>query len=40
MGLTMEETFILTYICIILISIPLGFFTYWIFEKDNKKKEK
>lgn len=35
--LTMEEIFIVTYIIILLIGIPLGFFIYWVFEKDNKK---
>lgn len=33
--LTMEETFISTYIIAILIGIPLGFLTYWIFENNN-----
>lgn len=38
--LTMEETFIVTYICIILSSLILAFLIYWISEKNNKNKEK
>lgn len=33
--LTMEETFIVTYIFIIVIGVLLGFLVYWAFEKDN-----
>ena len=33
---TMEETFIVAYLCAIFIGIGLGFITYWLFERDNK----
>jgi NhaP-type Na+/H+ or K+/H+ antiporter len=33
--LTMEETFIVTYIGAVLIGIVLGVLLYWIFEKDE-----
>ena len=38
-ALTMEQTFIVTYLCATLIGIGLGFLTYLIFENDNKKGE-
>jgi hypothetical protein len=32
----MEETFIITYVCILVIGIILGFLACWILDKDNK----
>ncbi len=38
--LTMEETFIVTYICIILIGVALGLLGSWLVKKgDDKNKE-
>lgn len=36
--LTMEVTFLWTYIFTFVVGVALGFLTYWIFEKDNKKE--
>lgn len=38
--MSMEMTFIATYVAVLLVSIPLGFLIYWIFEKDNEEAEK
>ena len=35
--LTMEQTFIVTGIVILLLGIGLGFLVGWIFDKDNEK---
>ena len=37
--LTMEETFVTTYIFTFLVGIGLGYLTYLVFEKDNKENE-
>jgi hypothetical protein len=34
--LTMEQMFIITYLCTILSGIGLGILTYWLFERGNK----
>lgn len=39
-SLTMEQTFIVTGIGILAISIPLGFLGEWIFRKENERKDK
>lgn len=35
--MTMEKTFIVSWLGGITLGIVLGSLTYWIFEKDNKK---
>ena len=36
---TMESSFLATYIFTFVVGVALGFLTYWIFEKDNKKEK-
>lgn len=37
--MSMEMIFVVTYLAVVLISIPIGLLTYWIFEKDNGNEE-
>lgn len=37
--LTMEETFIVTYVLALIASILIAIPVYWIFEKDGKNNE-
>ena len=37
--LTMEGSFLVTYILSFIVGVALGFLTYWIFEKDNDEEK-
>lgn len=37
--LTMEQIFVVTYLCTMIVGVGLGFLIYWIFENDNNKGE-
>ena len=37
--MSMEATFIVTWICATVIGAVLGVITYWAFEKDTKKED-
>ena len=38
-SLTMEGTFIVTEIAVVVIGVILGLVTYWLFERDNKEND-
>lgn len=37
--LTMEETFIVTGVIVLVLGVALGLFVSWVFEKENAREE-